>query len=390
MHVHLQKFAVSFEYPVCFTDGALAPENAALVQAIARREPDRRHRLLWVLDGAVSDAWPALVADIERYVERYHRRLQLAGTPLVIRGGEEVKNDLSSTRVLQSHIDALGLDRQSFVVAVGGGALLDMVGYAAATAHRGLRLIRLPTTVLAQADSGVGVKNAINAFGKKNFVGTFAPPFAVINDFRFLETLSWRDKIAGMAEAIKVALIRDPRLFGWIVEHAEELAACVPGAIHYLVRRSAELHLQHIALSGDPFEFGSARPLDFGHWSAHKLESMTGHRLRHGEAVAIGIALDCIYSVHRGLLDPRELEPILGTLRGLGLPRWDDALERIGADGEPVLFGGLAEFREHLGGDLTLTLLRRIGQGVEVNEMAPQLLVRALEELRGREVRQCA
>jgi 3-dehydroquinate synthase len=390
MHVHLQKISVSFEYPVCFTEGALEPDNPALVEAIARKEPDRRHRLLWVVDGALSDAWPGLVRQIKDYVERHEDRLQLAGFPVVIRGGEQVKNDPSTTHLLQSNIDALGLDRQSFVVAVGGGALLDMAGYAVATAHRGLRLIRVPTTVLAQADSGVGVKNGVNAFGKKNFLGTFAPPFAVINDSRFLQTLERRDKIAGMAEAIKVALIRDPGLFGWILEHADELCACAPRAMNHLVRRSAELHLRHIATSGDPFEFGSARPLDFGHWSAHKLETMTGHRLRHGEAVAIGIALDSIYSVHRGLLDARDLEPILGALSRLGLPLWDEALERRGAHGEPMVLGGLAEFREHLGGELTITLLRRIGQGVEVNEVAPQLVARALEELRGREVRRCA
>lgn len=390
MHVHLQKISVSFEYPVCFTERALDPENAALVQAISRQEPERRHRLLCVVDGGLADAEPGLVQRIERYVHRHGDRLELAAPPWVIRGGEQVKNDPSVTHQLLSRIQARGLDRQSFVIAIGGGALLDMVGYAVATAHRGLRLIRLPTTVLAQADSGVGVKNAVNAFGKKNFLGTFAPPFAVINDCCFLESLGRRDKVAGMAEAIKVALIRDPALFGWILEHANELAACVPSAMNQLVRRSAELHLRHIASSGDPFEFGSARPLDFGHWSAHKLESMTGHRLRHGEAVAIGIALDSIYSVHAGLLEVASLDPILRALSGIGLPLWDEALERQSPQGDPIVLGGLADFREHLGGELTVTMLRGIGQGVEIREIAPHLVARALEDLRGREVRRCA
>jgi 3-dehydroquinate synthase len=390
MHVHLQKLSVSFEYPVSFTEGVFEPGNGALVEAISRKEPGRRHRLLWIVDAGVSEAWPGLLGQIEAYVERHRDRLQLASPPVVVHGGEQVKNDPSIPHLLQSRINALGLDRQSFVVAVGGGAVLDMVGYAVATAHRGLRLVRLPTTVLAQADSGIGVKNAINAFGKKNFLGTFAPPFAVINDFRFLTSLGRRDKIAGMAEALKVALIRDPRLFSWIVQHADELSACVSNVMNHLVRRSAELHLRHIALCGDPFEFGSARPLDFGHWSAHKLESMTNHRLRHGEAVAIGIALDSIYSVHRGLLDPGALDPILRALTSLGLPLWDEALERRGPQGEPIVLGGLAEFREHLGGELTVTMLRGIGQGVEIREVAPHLVARALEDLRGHEVRRCA
>jgi 3-dehydroquinate synthase len=390
MHVHLQKISVSFEYPVCFTERALEPENTALVEAIARKEPGRRHRLLCVVDGGLSDADPGLVDRIQRYVQRHAERLQLAVAPVIVRGGEQVKNDPSATQQLLSRIEGFGLDRQSFVIAIGGGALLDMVGYAVATAHRGLRLIRLPTTVLAQADSGVGVKNAVNAFGKKNFLGTFAPPFAVINDLSFLESLGRRDKVAGLAEAIKVALIRDAALFGWILEHANELAACVPWAMNYLVRRSAELHLRHIASSGDPFEFGSARPLDFGHWSAHKLESMTAHRLRHGEAVAIGIGLDSLYSVHAGLLDPSQLDPILEALSCLGLPLWDEALERRNPEGEPMVLDGLADFREHLGGELTVTMLRRIGQGVEIQEVDPHLITRALEDLRGRQVRRCA
>ena len=96
---------------------------------------------------------------------------------------------------------------------IGGGAVLDMVSFAAAIAHRGIRVVRFPTTVLAQADSGVGVKNSINLFGKKNFVGTFVPPFAVINDFDFLETLEPRDRIAGVVEAVKVALLKDAAFF---------------------------------------------------------------------------------------------------------------------------------------------------------------------------------
>ena len=206
---------------------------------------------------------------------------------------------------------ALRIDRHSFVLAIGGGALLDVVGFAAATLHRGVRLVRMPTTVLAQNDAGVGVKNGINAFGAKNLLGTFAPPFAVINDSRFLSTLDRRDQIAGMAEAVKVALIRDRGFFAWISAHADALAAFAPDAVDHLIQRCAELHLQHIACGGDPFEQGSARPLDFGHWAAHKLEMLTGHAVRHGEAVAIGIALDCGYSVEAGHLDDEEYRLIL-------------------------------------------------------------------------------
>ena len=153
-----------------------------------------------------------------------------------------------------------------------------------------------PTTTLSQADSGVGVKNGLNAFGQKNFIGTFTPPFAVINDFNLLATLAPRDKRSGYVEAVKVACIRDANFFDELERDAGQLAAFEPAAMKQLIRRCAELHLDHIATSGDPFEAGSARPLDFGHWAAHKLEQLSDFHICHGEAVAIGIALDVIYS----------------------------------------------------------------------------------------------
>src|ERR1043165_2572486 len=217
-----------------------------------------------------------------------------------------------------SKIDPHHIDRHSYIICVGGGALLDMVGLAAATAHRGVRHIRIPTTTLSQDDSGVGIKNGINAFGKKNFIGTFTPPFAVINDFKLLETLSPRDKRAGYVEAVKVSLIRDADFFFKIEQDAFKLRDFEPEAVKRLIFRSAELHVNHIATSGDPFEFGSARPLDFGHWAAHKLEQLSEYRLRHGEAVAIGIALDVIYARRMGYLDRAAERRVLSLLELLG------------------------------------------------------------------------
>lgn len=389
--MHLQRIAVTFDYPIYFTTDVFAPGNSDLVDAISRREPERCHRIGVIIDQGVADAWPSLLEDIDQYVRHHCARLELACAPLVLPGGESVKNDPAPLRTVLAALNAIGLDRQSAVVCVGGGALLDMVGYAAATAHRGIRMVRVPTTVLSQDDSGVGVKNGINAFGKKNFLGTFAPPFAVLNDSRFLESLSRRDLAAGMAEAVKVALIRDAAFFWWLVEHAGDLAAGHPAALELLVRRSAELHLEHIAGSGDPFEMGSARPLDFGHWAAHKLESLTAHQLLHGEAVAIGIAIDSWYSAERGLLDPPALEALLALMERLGLPLWNDALDARAEDGRRLVLDGLAEFREHLGGELTVTLLQEIGRGIEVHAMAEPLLERAVEGLRRRAMmRYCA
>jgi 3-dehydroquinate synthase len=274
------------------------------------------------------------------------------------------------------------MDRQACVIAIGGGAMLDTVGYAAALVHRGVRLVRLPTTVLAQNDAGVGVKNGINAFGAKNFLGTFAPPYAVINDSKWLDTLPQRDIRAGLAEAVKVAAIRDPAFFDWLEVNAAGLSQCGP-LLDESIRRAALLHLEHIRSGGDPFERGSARPLDYGHWAAHKLETLSGHELRHGEAVAIGMALDASYAHRAGLLDQRSHDRLLGVIAGLGLPLYHPALDEIDA-GRRRILAGLEEFREHLGGALSVTLLRSIGDAVEVHAMEPQHIEAAIDSLRER------
>jgi 3-dehydroquinate synthase len=382
--VLVQRFTATFEYPVVFTDGVFAAENPALADTLGRLEPARAHRVFVVIDDGLAAAWPGLGAEITAYAQAHASRLRLAAEPVLVAGGEAAKNDPEAVGRLQARFHAAGLDRHSFVLIVGGGAVLDMAGYAAATLHRGLRVVRVPTTVLGQNDSGVGVKNGVNALGTKNLFGTFAPPFAVLNDRRFLETLSPRDRIEGLAEAVKVALIRDRRFFEWLEANAQRIAAFEKGAVAFSIRRCAELHLAHIAGAGDPFEAGSARPLDFGHWAAHKLETLTGHALRHGEAVAIGIALDSRYSVEIGLLDEGALDRICAVLQTLGLPIWDEALMRPDANGRLEVLRGLEEFREHLGGELSLTLLCAIGQGVEVHEVEGEALRRALDWLRAR------
>lgn len=362
-------FAVPFRYAVHFTDRVFEPENQVFVAAVRRLEAARQHRLLVVVDDGVAAAHPQLTAQLGRYVSAHSGALSLAADPIVVPGGERSKNDPAIVTGLHQRMAEVGLDRQSFCVVIGGGAVQDMAGFAAATCHRGVRVIRLPTTVLGQNDSGVGVKNGVNAFGMKNFVGSFAVPFAVINDFEFLGTLPRRDRVAGMAEAVKVALIRDARFFEWLCEHAAPLARLEPEATRVMIRECARLHVEHIAGGGDPFEFGSSRPLDYGHWAAHKLESLTEHRLRHGEAVGIGLALDTRYSALAGLLDVAACERITRLLAELGFRLHDPALELRDRAGELRVLEGLREFREHLGGELTISLLRAPGQAVNVHEM---------------------
>ena len=271
------------------------------------------------------------------------------------------------------------IDRHSYVAAIGGGSVLDLVGYAAAVSHRGIRHIRIPTTVLSQNDSGIGVKNGINYFGKKNFLGTFAPPIAVFNDELFIDSLSDRNYRSGISEAVKVALIKDPVFFEWIECNTDALVKRERQVMNYLICRCAELHMQHIA-GLDPFESGSSRPLDFGHWSAHKLEQLSNFDVLHGEAVAMGIALDTVYSNLCGYLSEPESQRVIDLLNKLGFDLVHPMME-VNDNRSPILLG-LEEFREHLGGELTIMLLEKIGQGIEVHEIDPELLKKASHLLR--------
>jgi 3-dehydroquinate synthase len=375
---------VSFKHQVHFTQRVFEPENLVLKTLLMNGAVCGQHKALVVLDETLAKAQPTLAAQIEGYFQAHRDRLKLVCPPMVVEGGERTKNSYFHVSEIQSHVDRYHIDRHSYVIAVGGGALLDMVGLAAATAHRGLRHIRIPTTTLSQDDSGVGVKNGINAFGKKNFIGTFAPPFAVINDFQLLTSLSPRDKKAGYIEAVKVALIRDAEFFETIERDVDRLRAFEPAAMQRLIYRCAELHVNHIATAGDPFEFGSARPLDFGHWAAHKLEQLSDYKIRHGEAVAIGIALDVVYSRRMGFFRPASAERILILLEKLGFDLFANELMHVDSEGSYMVLKGLEEFREHLGGQLTITLLKEIGQGFEVHEMDFLKVIESIEELHER------
>ncbi len=375
-----QSFQVSFAYRVFFTSHLFEPSNTCLSAFLQEQASSfYRKRLLVVVDDGVWQHHPHLQEQLPAYFNAIPE-VELAPEVLVIPGGEAAKNDEALFFRLLDAIDKYAIDRHSFVIGVGGGSVLDLVGFAAAVSHRGVRHIRIPTTVLSQNDSGVGVKNGINYKGKKNFLGSFAPPVAVFNDADFLTTLDVRDWRSGMVEAIKVALIKDAAFFEWMEDRAAALAAGDMEAMQYLIRRCAELHLQHIG-GGDPFESGSSRPLDFGHWSAHKLEQLTHFALRHGEAVSIGIALDSVYASLLGWIDETSLERILHLLQQLGLPIYHPLLDMHEQAASPVI-KGLEEFREHLGGRLTICLLRAIGKGEEVNDMQITLLQQAAEILK--------
>ncbi len=377
-----QSFQVTYKFKVYFTEHLFASTNLTFIDGLNLSEKGVIKKLLIFIDASLVTANSELCALINSYFHIHSDKINLVTTPITIQGGEQVKNNPEYVEEILKAINNYGIDRHSYTVAIGGGALLDMVGYASAIAHRGIRHVRIPTTVLSQNDSGVGVKNSINYFHKKNFLGTFVPPFAVFNDYTFLETLSLRDWRAGIAEAIKVALIKDVSFFQYIVANAANLVNRDKQAMQYLIYRCAEMHLAHIA-SGDPFEMGSSRPLYFGHWAAHKMEYLSGYEIRHGEAVAAGIALDATYSLLKQMITKEEWVQILDLLKAIGFTLYypEMRVKENDANTYPNIFSGLIEFREHLGGQLTIMLLSAIGKGCEVHEMDFDLIAQAIDLL---------
>ncbi len=376
---------VDFRYDVHFTTDLFSPANPLFSRVASENaDKDRTPRVFFVLDAAV-DKFCRVGEQIETYFAA-HPEIEIAGEILRLEGGEGIKNRPELVLEVQSALNDCGLDRHSYIAVVGGGAILDLVGYAAATAHRGIRLIRIPTTTLSQDDSGVGVKNGINFFGKKNFIGTFAVPTAVLNDFNFLKSLPDREWRGGIAEAVKVALIKDADFFAQLEQSAPALANRDMDAMAPIIRHCAQLHVNHICEGGDPFEMGSSRPLDFGHWSAHKLEQVTDYQMRHAEAVAIGLALDVTYSQLMGWISERDVERVLSVLETVGFelyaPELGAHLDDL--DHPDSVFRGLREFREHLGGKLTIQMLSAIGEGFNVHEVDEDVMIEAIGMLKAR------
>lgn len=371
-----QNFQVTFNYDIIFSRSLFDVSNSSLIDVIKKEPGFQQPKVTIVIDKGVVDCTNQFITKVINYFNYYQFEITETNI-LVVQGGEAVKNSPDHIEAVLQLINNSKIDRHSFLIAIGGGAVLDAVGYAAAIAHRGVRLVRIPTTVLSQNDSGVGVKNSMNYFGKKNFLGTFAPPYAVLNDSDFLKTLSERNWRSGISEAIKVALIKDSSFFDWIEQNAQALNNRDIPVMETLIIRCAALHTDHISKKGDPFEKGSSRPLDFGHWAAHKMEQLTNYEMTHGEAVAIGIALDVTYSFLAHKIDKPNLDRILKCFLTLGFaithPILDTHFDEV--------IKGLDEFREHLGGQLTIMLLSDIGTGEEVHSLNNTLIAESIRYL---------
>lgn len=371
MHKISARFSVPYEFPVYFVDNIFTEQDETISEILSISN-GKVPVVFPIIEKELLHKSPDLAADVKSLL----KRLGLPAIPaLEVQGGELGKNTPNLIPLIIDKCIEYQIDRHSYILAIGGGAFIDMVGYAAAITHRGIRLIRMPTTVLGQNDAGVGVKNAINYQGRKNFLGTFSPPNLVINDYHFIETLAERDKRAGIAEAIKVALIKDKAFFVQLVNNTQALFEFKKEAMKNMIAQCAELHLTHICHNGDPFERGSARPLDFGHWSAHALEEVSNFNLRHGEAVAIGILLDSRYSYYMNWISEAEYNQIESLIYNLGFKVCKSSVLKLN------IIESLDNFREHLGGELCITMLKSIGYCHEVNEIDSSLMQTAVNYL---------
>jgi 3-dehydroquinate synthase len=368
-------FSVPWVHRLRFTDDVFGTQQEILADLLAPAEGDVARAQFWV-DANLDAANPELRPAIRRFSQTHCQRLVCVGDVQVIPGGEGVKNDLQVVQQALQAFNEAHLDRRSYIVAIGGGAMLDAIGFAAAIAHRGLRLVRLPSSTLGQGDSGVGVKNGVNLFRKKNWLGTFAAPWAVINDTKLLESLSDRDFVSGFSECVKVALLKDAGLLDNLCTSASRIRRRDMVAALPTIRQSALLHLRHITEGGDPFEMLAARPLDYGHWSAHKMEVMSSFQLRHGEAVALGVAIDTMYSSLKCGLPSQDALRVLGCLADIGFD-----LDSPTMSDTDTLFEGLEDFRQHLGGELTLTMLRAIGDPIDIHQVDRGAMIEAIQRV---------
>lgn len=373
-----QRIKVEFQYMIHFTHDIFDPGNNVLGEVLR----EEHSKVIIFLDSGVVSSWPDIQHSMKRWFDAHPRYADIIFPSIIVNGGERCKNDFPCQKEIANALRINGLDRHSYVIIIGGGAVLDAVGFITSISQRGIRHIRIPTTVLSQNDSGVGVKNGVNFFGVKNYFGTFTPPYAVINDFDFLKTLNMRDWLSGVSEAFKVAIIKDRSFLEYLACNAKALFMRNEKVMEELIFRCVRLHTDHIAFGNDPFENGSSRPLDFGHWSGHYLEAMTGYELRHGEAVAIGIVLDITIAKNRGLISQGEYNLVFRSLNDCGFRLWHPFLEKRSNGKSLDIYNGLEEFRQHLGGKLTLIMPEHLGSSCQIHSISHDEVERAVEEMK--------
>jgi 3-dehydroquinate synthase len=291
---------------------------------------------------------------------------------VVLPPGEATK-DLAHFGRLVDDILALGIERGTMLVALGGGVVGDIAGFAAATLLRGIDFVQIPTTLLAQVDSSVGGKTAINTTAGKNLLGAFYQPRLVLADTASLATLPRRELRAGYAEIIKYGLIRDAAFFDWLEAHGDAVCDLEPAALTHAITVSCRMKAAVVA--ADEREAGDRELLNFGHTFGHALEAETGFsdRLLHGEAVALGMALACDFAVRLGLASGQDSHRVQQHLATAGLPTELAAIGLSGGDADRLL-AHMGKDKKVRDGRIILILPRRIGDAFRTSDVPTQEL----------------
>jgi hypothetical protein len=347
-----------------YIGGGLMDELAVFVRAA-----DFSPRGLLVTDAQVSALCGAQVAET---LARAGAAVEIVTIP----AGEPSKS-LDMANIIYTRAIELGLDRKSPIFALGGGVVGDLAGFVAATYMRGVPFVQLPTSLLAQVDSSVGGKVAVNHPLGKNLIGAFYQPAAVFIDLRFLASLPPREIASGLGEIIKYGVISDADFFAWLEMHTSDVCALTPDAAVHMIARSCEIKAD--VVTRDEYEGGLRRILNFGHTIAHAIEKETGYtRYRHGEAVAIGMVGAAYISEEMGLLSPEERARIEDLVRMTGLP--------LTAEGvlPDAMYADLFHDKKTVGGRIHWVLARGIGSTAIRADVPEDTVRRALEKISGR------
>jgi 3-dehydroquinate synthetase len=355
-------------FPILLGGGVLDPERSLLARVVPPNS-----RVLAVVDGYSA-------ATAERMRSMLRARGLPGGDVRVLVSSPSAKTLSSALRVVE-HAARLGLGPDDRIVAAGGGTVMDIVGFAAALYRGGTPYIRVPTTLVGLVDAGVGFKVGVDAEGRRNLIGAYHPPAACLCDPEFLTTLPAAELRCGLAEMIKMAVIKDLKLFELIERcYGEVLGQCTGPNVTRMIRWSIEAMVTELAVN--PLEADLRRLPDFGHEFGHLLETASDLRLRHGEAVAIGMALACEIAVETGWLDPAVCSRIVRLIQAVRLPVYDRCCDSA------ALWRGLAdEVVPHKNGSLNLTIPTGIGTGDFIEplaEVGEPVLRRACQRLKAR------
>ncbi|MDE0064913.1 MAG: 3-dehydroquinate synthase [Gammaproteobacteria bacterium] len=285
--------------------------------------------------------------------------------------GERFKTLESYSRIVDALLEQRH-SRSTTLIALGGGVVGDIAGFVAATYQRGVRFVQVPTTLLAQVDSSVGGKTAVNHPLGKNMIGAFHQPGCVLADTDTLATLPEREYRAGLAEVLKYGVIRDEPFFAWMESGAAGLLRRDPDALAHAIETSCAIKARVVA--ADERESGLRAILNFGHTFAHAIETLTDYkRLLHGEAVAIGMALAADCSVRHGMIGERDASRVLAVIRALGLP-----VEVPAGIGASAMLDAMAVDKKAVDGRIRLVLARTIGEASVVQTIERGALLATL------------